>query len=142
MRSTAPALVEAAGLLVLERPPPDAHHGALSVARLTGLLTATLGVLYIVLGIYRETADRLRLRWFEWLAAAGRRPLVVICGLGRIGRQLAAQLLSGWRYGPHDNAGKRRESLIAWHHLPEEERVKDLEQIEELAKWLVGRPQE
>jgi voltage-gated potassium channel Kch len=88
----AAVVFEAAGLLVLERPPPNADHWALSFARVTGLLTAFFGVLYIVLGVYRETADGLRLRWFEWRGVKRRRPLVVICGLGRIGRQLAADL--------------------------------------------------
>jgi hypothetical protein len=53
-------------------------------------------------------------------------------------RYVAERLLAGWRYGPRDDKGKRRESLIAWRHLPDEERIKDFEQVEELAEWLEG----
>ncbi|MCC5857602.1 MAG: NAD-binding protein [Ectothiorhodospiraceae bacterium] len=54
-------------------------------------------------------------------------------------RYVAERLLAGWRYGPSNNAAKRRESLIPWNYLPEKERVKDFEQIDVFAQWLDGR---
>jgi hypothetical protein len=51
-------------------------------------------------------------------------------------RYMAERLLDGWRYGPRDDAGKRRESLCPWEHLPEEEQRKDFAQIDALAHWL------
>jgi voltage-gated potassium channel Kch len=85
-------LFDVAGMLMLEKPRSDTDNVPVSLARVTAVITVGLGVLYVVLGVYRESADQMRLWRFGWRATRRRRPLVVICGLGRIGRQLVNDL--------------------------------------------------
>jgi hypothetical protein len=83
---------DVAGMLVLEHPDQSPDNWAYSLARVTAVSTAGLGVVYLLLGVYRETADDWSLRRMVRKATANRRPLVVVCGLGRIGLQLVRDL--------------------------------------------------
>jgi voltage-gated potassium channel Kch len=108
-------LFDVAGLIVLEHPetPPTAQL-YYSLARVFGVITAALGILYIVMGVYRESAERLRLRLTR-LAGRNRNDLVVVCGLGQTGMQLIRDL--------RGEDGEKGRTVIAIETDPDNPRI-------------------
>ena len=99
-RALVNAVFNVTGLLFLNGPAdPHPEHWLLDAARLLAVATATTGIAFVIVSLYRDGADWLKLRFLGWRAAGSH---VVICGLGRVGNQLVQDLCSGEHGGPKE----------------------------------------
>lgn len=112
-RALAIAVFNVTSLLFLNGPAdPHPEHWLLDAARLLAVATAATGIAFVIVSLFRDGADWLKLRFLGWRAAGSH---VVICGLGRVGRQLVQDLRTG------EHGGRRR--VVAIEVDPDNPRI-------------------
>lgn len=86
-------LFNLAGLLLLDGlEGPEPEHWLFDAARVLAVCTAASGVAFVVLSLYKEGIDQVKLGVLGWHSRKRRGSHTVVCGLGRVGHQLVRDL--------------------------------------------------